>query len=348
MEFPASPQRVLVIQTGEVRDVVASLPFLALLRMRLPRAEIACLASERGGAFLYGHATTDRIIAAREHWNRSYREATFLTRHLATFNADATFDLEATFRSGLLTWMSRAKYRVGIKGASLGGRVAYTNPVATGATDLVSRYLDLLSVLDVEGGSRGFDLYEHEHDRLWAADCHWRLGLANDFVVVPVRETTNQHPTRVVWQQGEYTSLIHFLKSQWNLHVLLLPENAVAVPLAENVAATNDVKIFAGTLGFGETTSLIRRATAVIGPEMDMAYLAAATATPAVVALPHTVVESIAGNVPFKAEQFFSVTMLPTSRSLNIERFLNACDTCLTAISIRRNEFVSSPRRNAA
>lgn len=354
MEFPSSPHRVLVVQTGEVRDVVASLPFLALLRLRLPKAEIACVANERVAPLLYGHGAIDRVITARSFWNRSYREAMFLARHLSAFDADVAFDLESSFRSGLLTWMSRARHRVGFRSASLGGRVAYTHAVSTHAFGCVTRTMALLDVFGVEGGSCSFDLPEFDHERRFATAVHRQLGLADDFVIVPVRDPSAARPTLTT--PDEYTALTHFLKTQWNLPTLLLAETAAATSLTETVAAITGAASLTGVpLSLGETAALLRLATAVVGPETDHAYMAVATATPAVVAISAASFpassRAISSTDAAAARHFESDLLFPVVSGegrFDLAEMVRVCDDCLTTISCHRREDVVEHSTRAA
>src|SRR5581483_378264 len=62
IEFPAPPQRVLVIKPSAIGDVVHALPALNLLRRRWPQARLSWLITPACAGILEGHPQVDELI----------------------------------------------------------------------------------------------------------------------------------------------------------------------------------------------------------------------------------------------------------------------------------------------
>lgn len=307
MELPKSPQRILVVQTGNIREVLASMPFLVLLRTRFPKAELACLVEENAAEMIHGHWALDRLLTARQAWQRSYFQASLLRKHLRRFAPDLAFDLHTTFRSGLAMWMSRAPHRIG-SGGNFSSRFTNTISITSSATDLVQQFLSLLEVVGVEAGSIHFDIPEWERDRHVAAEICRQQKMAEDFVLMSVCDGSS------LWQHAEYTHLVHYLKSQWNLPTLLVAETPDAMSLTETVSAITGSSFVAGyRFALSELAALTQRATAYIGPDTNLFAIAAAAKTPAV------------------------ATRSDTNFDAN---FLSACDELLNEITRQREQLL--------
>src|SRR5437764_7996175 len=124
IEFPAPPQRILIIKPSAIGDVVHALPVLGLWRRRWPQAQISWLVTPACAGLLDGHPMLHEVIRFERRrfgqgwWNPAalWGLARF-TRELRRREFDLVIDLQGLFRSGWLAWKTRAACRVGFADA---------------------------------------------------------------------------------------------------------------------------------------------------------------------------------------------------------------------------------------
>ncbi len=114
----ADARRICVIKPSALGDVVQTLPLLPVLKERFPRASISWVINSNLAELLTGHAHLDEIIRYRRHG--SWSDWRTLLRRLRRRKFDLVFDLQGLFRTGLMTWATRARLRVGLETAREG------------------------------------------------------------------------------------------------------------------------------------------------------------------------------------------------------------------------------------
>ncbi len=117
-------RKVLIVRLSALGDVVHVLPVLDALRRALPKAAIAWLVEEKAASLLAGHPQLDRVFVLPR--DRAFRALVRERRPLASLRTLRTFfrdlrrerfdvaiDFQGNFRSGLATYLSGARARIG-------------------------------------------------------------------------------------------------------------------------------------------------------------------------------------------------------------------------------------------
>jgi ADP-heptose:LPS heptosyltransferase len=113
----------LIIRLGAIGDVVRTLPVLAVLRNNFPSARIAWVVEQRSSEILRGQAEVNEVIVfPRETlkdglvkgrvWTVG-REVSRFVRGLRRGRYDLVIDFHGILKSGLLSWVTGARIRVG-------------------------------------------------------------------------------------------------------------------------------------------------------------------------------------------------------------------------------------------
>jgi lipopolysaccharide heptosyltransferase I len=175
-DYPAN--RIVLIKPSALGDIIQTLPVLAALRRRYPRAHITWLVNRSYEPLLRGHPHLDDVLpfdrgAARHGlWRATLAYARFL-RDFRARRFDLVIDLQGLLRSGLFTAASGAARRVGLSSAREGATWFYTDivPVADfNAIHAVDRYWLVAQALGVGDGPIEFRLPVREPERLWAEE----------------------------------------------------------------------------------------------------------------------------------------------------------------------------------
>ncbi|HVF60493.1 MAG TPA: lipopolysaccharide heptosyltransferase I [Thermoanaerobaculia bacterium] len=118
---PARPQRILLVRTSALGDVVHALPVLTALRRHLPEARIGWVVEAAMAPLLAGHPDIDELFVVRL---RTWRRAPFAAatrRELGAFRSavrrfapDAALDLMGNHKGGAIALLSGAGRRIGL------------------------------------------------------------------------------------------------------------------------------------------------------------------------------------------------------------------------------------------
>jgi len=130
----------LIIKPTALGDVATTLPLLCDLKTAYgggAAAQIDWLVHPAYAALLEGHDAIGEVIAFDRKklaawWYRptAFRAFVKLFKTLREKKYDAVIDAQGLFRSGFLTWITKAKVRVGFAHAREGASLVYTHKVA--------------------------------------------------------------------------------------------------------------------------------------------------------------------------------------------------------------------------
>lgn len=114
------PDRILLVRTSAMGDIVHCLPFLSALRRLVPGAKIGWVIEKVWAPILENHADIDRLIPVRtkawrrKPWSSPIRsEIRESLMQIRDFRADLAFDLMGNHKGGFLARASRAPRIVG-------------------------------------------------------------------------------------------------------------------------------------------------------------------------------------------------------------------------------------------
>ncbi len=159
-------QRILIVRTSALGDVVHALPVLSALRRKLPRARIGWVVEQGMAPLLAGHPDLDDLIVVRlRAWRRSpFHPATWgevgeLLAVLDRFAPDVALDLMGNHKAGILAALSFADRRVGAgrrHRREASSALWMTERVAPAGVHAVDRALSLLAALGLPGEPADF------------------------------------------------------------------------------------------------------------------------------------------------------------------------------------------------
>lgn len=161
------PQRILLVRTSALGDVVHALPVLRALRRRFPRARLGWAVEDLYGPLLAGHQDLDDLVPVRTRaWRRglfraaTWREIGALRRALRRFDADVALDLMGNHKGALLARWSGARRRIGLGRADRrepSSAAWITQPVPARGGHAVERGMSLLAGLDLDPATEAVD-----------------------------------------------------------------------------------------------------------------------------------------------------------------------------------------------
>lgn len=105
------PKRVLIVLHGAIGDVVRALPLAVRIKQGWPECELSWAVEPKSVGILEGHPAIDRLLV----FNRGGGLGEFrrFLREVRELRADLVIDLQRHCKSGVVSFSSRAKRRVG-------------------------------------------------------------------------------------------------------------------------------------------------------------------------------------------------------------------------------------------
>jgi len=221
--------RILIVKPSSLGDVVHALPVLAGLRERFPQARIDWLVAPSCAPLIENHpALTETVIFDRRLYGRIGRswQATkaFIAfmRRLRERSYDLVIDLQGLFRSGFLTFATRAPVRLGFRPAREMASVFYTHHVAIGDADAhaADRNYLVANVLGFQDAPVRFDLALTDAERAEGKALLQKAGAVEGNPIVGVVPGTRWETKR--WPPQRFALAIDRLANQTGAHCVLL------------------------------------------------------------------------------------------------------------------------------
>lgn len=153
--------RILIVRLGAIGDVIRTLPALRALRANLPEAYIAWVVEDRAAPILKDHPDLNKVfVVPRKEWGKNplsfktLREIGGVIQNLRRETFDLVLDFHGLFKSGLITFLSGVKERVGFsRKFSKEGNFLFTNrhvSLPERKINRVERNLSLIKYLGLE------------------------------------------------------------------------------------------------------------------------------------------------------------------------------------------------------
>ena len=202
------PKRILIVRPSALGDVCRTVGVLVSLRKAYPEARIDWVVQEEFSAAIRSHPALNGTIEFPRvrlgRWWRSparAREVLHWLRELRQGGYDLVFDLQGLGRSGMMTWVTGAKRRVGRRWARELGWLGYNvrHPLPTDRHTVEQ----MMALLVAEGIAPVYDLtlyVAQEHRRWWASQPQARGAYA---VLAP----TSRWPSKR-WPAADFSALI--------------------------------------------------------------------------------------------------------------------------------------------
>lgn len=286
---PVDPKRILIIKPSSLGDIIHALPVLAGLRAAHPHAHIAWLAGSAFVPLLDGHPLLDEVIPFdRRRFGRMwYHPGAFLAfwRFVARLRRrrfDLILDLQGLIRSGLISWFSGARRRIGFADAREGAWMFYSDRVALppAETHAVERNLRLLEAVGAKVDKPEFPLGLRAEE-LDAASSRLRehgIQPRSFAVVIPGARWKSKH-----WPASHLAELLRRMHADRMGPVVLLgsPDER---PWAESIIASSKAPVvnLVGTTTLRELAAMIHFARVVICHDSGPMHIAAALDRPTI------------------------------------------------------------------
>lgn len=287
----ASPHNILLVQLGDIGDVVLTTPSIRALRESFPDARISILLLKPFGSLLSAAPDLHEIIETeRSRDSLLKRLHTFfrIARRLRRSHYDLVIDLRTGDRGALFSFLTGTPVRIGRPGTGkqFWHRFCYTRmlhdlrvappPVHPGA----DQSLRILRELGIDTADSTPRLHLGQADRTRALELLMTLGLQpGQFITInPFSRWKYKE-----WRNDKWGQVIDMLWEKHQLPAALTGSREEAAACQEIVAGREGRTFsLAGETTLGEMASVISMSRLHLGVDSAAPHIAAALGTPTV------------------------------------------------------------------
>ncbi|MBK1695151.1 lipopolysaccharide heptosyltransferase [Chromatium weissei] len=279
---------ILLIRLSAIGDIVFASPFIAALRRAHPNARIVWLVQAEYRALLDHHPDLNEVIACPlRHWRQLWRERRLIellrgirALHitLKSYQIDLAIDLQGLLKSGLLTWLSGARERIGL-GSREGSQWLMTRTVPRGGNSrrIGSEYRYLAETLHLPTDDWAMAVYYSATEAAFIADMLLEKNLLHGYAVLcPFTTRPQKH-----WFEDRWLTVAARLHAELGLTPILLGGTAERSAATRMTAASNGQLVnLVGKTSLTEAAALIDRAALVIAVDTGLGHIGIALNTP--------------------------------------------------------------------
>ncbi|HEY2989797.1 MAG TPA: lipopolysaccharide heptosyltransferase II [Candidatus Binatia bacterium] len=276
-------EKILVVQTSFLGDLVLTTPLLAEIRRRFPAAHLAVLCRPRGKDILQGNSDVDEIITydkRREDGRRTPLRR--MVKELRRRRFTLAFSPHKSFRSALLLFLAGIPRRIGFR-QSAGWFFFHQRVNRDPTRHDVERTLSLLEPLgvDVRDCAHSLRVESVPGAQQAVARLFHSLGIDGKKLVIGVNPGAVWATKR--WTPEGYAELIGRLKHKYDCQVVLFggPDDRAIV---EKIMALSDNAgvSLAGRIGLSELAAAVERCQLFITNDSGPMHVAVARGVPVV------------------------------------------------------------------
>jgi len=276
-------EKILVVQTSFLGDVVLTTPLIAEIRRRFPHAHLAVLCTPRGKDILEGHPDIDEIIVYHKRRDGGRRQSIWhMARELRARGFTMAISPHKSFRTALLLFLSGIPRRIGFR-QSAGWFFFHERVNRDSSRHDVERNLSLLAALgDMPRESGRAPRVEVTPSAKKTAEEVFRsLGIDGDGPVFGINPGSVWATKR--WIPEGYAKLIVALKRRYGGQVVLFGGEDDR-EIAEKIIALsgNACVSLVGRIGLRELAAAIERCDVFITNDSGPMHVAVARGVPVV------------------------------------------------------------------
>jgi len=284
---------ILIIRLSAIGDVVHALSVIAPLKKHFPDCKITWVIEEEAADILKSYPGVDRVIVSRrKRWLRqiksgqvmkALRQATAFFKTLRSMEYDLVLDFQGLFKSGIISFLSRAKRKIGYKNAREGSALFYSEKAP--ATDFndhaIKRHQVILKHLGIDDDEISYEPLYNTGDEKAVNALLDSSGVDREKLLVTI------HPAATwktkIWPKEKVIELCDLLVNELLCQVVLVG-SYVEEPFLTDLASRtkNKVNNLSGKTKLSELACLLAKSDLLVTMDSGPMHMACASSTPVV------------------------------------------------------------------
>lgn len=284
---------ILIVRLSAIGDVIHGLPVLAAIRKNFPNANIGWIVEELSAPLLKNHPLLNKLyIIPKKRWRNNFFK--YLKPEIIPFineikqaKWDVAIDLQGLSKSGLLTYFSGAKTRIGFAGKDskeinrffINKKILPLNE----AIHVAEKNISLLEPIGIKNPSIEFPILKDENSEIWADKYLESIGWKKkEFILINIGAGWE---TKVI-DINILSEVAEKICSTLSKNVLFIwgPKEKILLDnIKENLKSIDKTKWqISPDTNLLQLTSLIRRALLFVGGDTGATHISAGLDIPVV------------------------------------------------------------------
>ena len=282
-------RNILLIQLGDIGDVVLSFPCVRALRENFSQATVIVAVMEKAGELIEDCPWASGVIAINKNKRRWDREITYQKDFflgLRRYNFDLAIDLRTGQRGATLAFLSGARQRIGFyayDGKLWRNRVFTNLALLKGkpGQHMVEYYLKLLTVYNIKTENIRPEINVPGEKQQAASALFRQEKIPSDMPVIAIQPFSLWQYKE--WETDKYIRLINWIGAEYKMPVIITgsPDERKR---AEKIIKDCKQRVFnlAGKTSIGIFAAVLKTSVLFIGGDSSGMHIAAAVGTPTV------------------------------------------------------------------
>jgi lipopolysaccharide heptosyltransferase I len=267
----------LIVRLSAIGDCVQTMPLACAVRDHWPEAHVTWVVEKASAPLVQACDAVDRVVVLPKRFATSWRLLLKLRSVLAEGNFDVALDPQGLTKSGLVSWMSPSKRRIGF--ARPASREfnpwLQTELVHSAATHRVDRYLELVRPLGIERPQARFGLAVPAITKTTVGQCLARESLRDGYAVINPGAGWDSK----LWPMERFAEVAKHLANCGVPSVVVWAGEKELSWAEKIVASSNGGAILAPPTTLLELAAILQKSRLFVGSDTGPLHLAAAMGT---------------------------------------------------------------------
>ncbi|MFH1581652.1 MAG: glycosyltransferase family 9 protein [Pseudomonadota bacterium] len=278
-KFDSLPQKILIIRTAHIGDVLFTTPMLVNLRRAYPQAQIDYLCGDWAVDIIKNNPHLDNIIVYNAFWLDRRKRNIFDLKNLLELRRrkyDLIIQCGFEYKDNILARIIGAKYIIGYHICGFGFLLDKYPSYPNDKIHDKDLHLDLLKTIGIRPEIKNLQVYTSKTEEQKALRLLEQFDLSDFIAVGPgVGEKVRQ------WPVSSWAQLLPLLLTKFRKVAIL--GSSLEVPVVTEIMnkyanherhQIGDLINFAGQTSLMESAAIIKQAKAFIGMESSLAHIA--------------------------------------------------------------------------
>ena len=282
---------ILLIQLGDIGDVVLTIPALKSLRERYPAARIYVAVRDKASEIIDDCQFVDGTIIIKKADGsaiKAIKKQFAFFRFLRSLKIEIAIELRTGDRGSWLAFFSGAPIRLGREESSsriskrnfLFSELVIPDPKRVANSYVATHHDDILEKLGAKSAERYFRLFIPEYRKEKIKDLLKQNNIPQNRPIVAI------HPFSLwsykEWDDEKWINLANKILQQWNVSVIITGAPSEYIRASHIANSGDNIYNMAGTTTVGEFPALIEFCSVLIGVDTAAVHIATMIDTPSV------------------------------------------------------------------
>ena len=279
---PSQINKILIIRLRRIGDIIMTTPAVSALRKGLPNAFISYLVEEPYRELVEGNPDLDKVIVIEK--DQSKKSLLKLIRQVRKEKFDVVLDFHGGPRASLVTWLSKARLKIGykIKYRNFIYHIKLPRKPQKGHFHSVENHLNFVRALGIHiDPPPPLYLPPPQKNEVKKVEKFVEENGLEGFKIVVIHISAGNEFRD--WGKSNWVKLIHLLSKRPQVKTVLI--GADEDRMAEKKIlkeSKGSIHSLVGKLNLREVRELISQSSLFVGPDSGPMHIAASTSTPIV------------------------------------------------------------------